>query len=319
MIPAPWLANSRNNRFILNRYPAAAAYSLRKLIRSSTRCLRVRRSSDNSETDIGYVGKELDQSSLTSFCGAGDGFVTKWYNQMTDGASGNFAQTTAADQPEIVTSGSVLILHSKPVFKFSNSTKNIACDDLTLFKNKDYNRIYFTISKPDSQRLDDFYPIRVLDGSYERFHMRFGSTASTGRDMYCAAIPDNRAMGTPGVDTDTWYMYDDDGSPTQFHSSISTINVMANWNSASSGVPVGSGKRHSKITRHTSDLTTSIYQSGAADQNTVNADATSFKIGPITPGDPDAVGVGYHELIIYSSATYHDNDSDISADIAAYY
>jgi len=54
----------------------------------------------------------LDTSSLTNFCGSGNGFVTTWYDQS--GNARNATQTTAANQPQIVSSGSLLTLNSKP-------------------------------------------------------------------------------------------------------------------------------------------------------------------------------------------------------------
>lgn len=107
---------------LLDDYPnAAAAYSLRKLRADYTgSAIRVRRSSDNTEQDIGFnTTGNLDTSSLTSFCGSGDGFVTTWYDQS--GTANNAIQTTAANQPQIVSSGNVLILNSKPRLAFDGS------------------------------------------------------------------------------------------------------------------------------------------------------------------------------------------------------
>lgn len=100
---------------LLDAYPnAAAAYSLR-LLRSGYfgYAIRVRRSSDNTEQDIGFTALgALDTTSLTSFCGSGNGFVTTWYDQS--GNARNATQTTAANQPQIVSSGSVILQNSKP-------------------------------------------------------------------------------------------------------------------------------------------------------------------------------------------------------------
>ena len=103
--------------YLLNDYPnAAAAYSLRKLRSAYTgSAIRVRRSSDNTEQDIGFVNNILDTLSLTSFCGSGNGFVTTWYDQS--GNARNATQSTAANQPQIVASGAVLTLNSKPTLK----------------------------------------------------------------------------------------------------------------------------------------------------------------------------------------------------------
>lgn len=69
---------------ILDLYPnATSAYSLRRLRSTySGPAIRVRRSSDNTEQDIAFTPSgDLDESALLSFVGAGNGFVTTWYDQ----------------------------------------------------------------------------------------------------------------------------------------------------------------------------------------------------------------------------------------------
>jgi hypothetical protein len=84
---------------------AAAAYSLRKLRTAySGSAIRVRRSSDNTESDIGFTSSgDLDESALLSFVGSGSGFVRTWYDQS--GNARNAVQTTVANQPPVVVSG----------------------------------------------------------------------------------------------------------------------------------------------------------------------------------------------------------------------
>jgi hypothetical protein len=105
---------------LLDTYTGAAvAYSLRKLRTDySGNAIRVRRSSDNTEQNIGFSGNDLDTASLLTFCGAGNGFVTTWYDQS--GNTNNSVQTTAANQPQIVASGSVINVNSKPAIRFSS-------------------------------------------------------------------------------------------------------------------------------------------------------------------------------------------------------
>jgi len=120
---------------ILDSYPnAAAAYSLRKLRSAYTgSAIRVRRSSDNTEQDIGFiqVGTDfiLDTSSLTSFCGSGNGFVTTWYDQS--GNSNNAVQSTATNQPQIVSSGSVITENSKSTLQFDGTNDRIGFTEIT--------------------------------------------------------------------------------------------------------------------------------------------------------------------------------------------
>jgi hypothetical protein len=109
---------------LLDNYSgAAAAYSLRKLDKNYTgSAIRVRRSNDNSEQDIGFTSSgDLDTASLKTFTGANSGFVVTWYNQADSaGVFGirNATQTTAANQPRIVNAGTVERLNNKVVLKF---------------------------------------------------------------------------------------------------------------------------------------------------------------------------------------------------------
>jgi hypothetical protein len=93
---------------------AAAAYSLRRLSSSYTgKAIRVRRSVGSpSEIDIGFSGENLNIAALESFCSGTDGFVTTWYDQSGNGRDAT--QTTAANQPQIVSSGAVITLNLKP-------------------------------------------------------------------------------------------------------------------------------------------------------------------------------------------------------------
>lgn len=96
---------------------AAAAYSLRLLRSAYTGdAIRVRRASDNTEQDIGFVDGELDTSTLTTFCSGTNGFVKTWYDQSSNG--NNATQTTASNQPQIVSSGSVILENGKPSVQF---------------------------------------------------------------------------------------------------------------------------------------------------------------------------------------------------------
>jgi hypothetical protein len=99
---------------LLDTYPnASVAYSLRQLRTAYTgAAIRVRRSSDNAEQDINFVSGDLDTSSLLTFCGAGNGFITTWYDQS--GNANNATQATAANQPRIVNAGVIDVVNGKP-------------------------------------------------------------------------------------------------------------------------------------------------------------------------------------------------------------
>jgi hypothetical protein len=109
-------------KLLLDENPGASvAYSLRKLRSTYTgSSIRVRRSSDNAEQNIGFVGGILDTAALLSFCGSGNGFVTTFYDQS--GNAKNSVQTSAGSQPRIVLSGNLETLNSKPTINYISAT-----------------------------------------------------------------------------------------------------------------------------------------------------------------------------------------------------
>jgi hypothetical protein len=100
---------------------AKSVYSLRKLNPIYTgNCIRIRRSNDNAETDIGFVGNNLDTASITTFVGANSAFVTTWYEQSGNGSKA--IQTTALNQPRIVNEGTLYTENGKPSIEFLGTT-----------------------------------------------------------------------------------------------------------------------------------------------------------------------------------------------------
>ena len=66
--------------YLLDTYPATAAYSLRKLRTGVTNVISVRRSSDNAELD--FTADEIIDGTLTTWVGANNGFITRIYDQV---------------------------------------------------------------------------------------------------------------------------------------------------------------------------------------------------------------------------------------------
>ena len=107
---------------LLDLYPnAAAAYSLRQLRSGVTNVVRVRRSSDNTEQD--FTATQVTNGTLTTFCGAGNGFVRTWYDQSGNGL--HVGQTNTANQPQIVTSGVLDTEGSSPCITHSAATNSL--------------------------------------------------------------------------------------------------------------------------------------------------------------------------------------------------
>ena len=139
-VPAPSFTG------LLDTYSGAAvAYSAaRRLSSTYTGALiRVRRSSDNTEQDIGYDSNNvLDESALTTFVGANNGFVTKWYDQS--GNAKNLENSTALNQPKIVNSGTVLKDNSKPALSFNGTSQYLAVTDNTILHASSLTSCFYT-------------------------------------------------------------------------------------------------------------------------------------------------------------------------------
>jgi len=115
---------------LLDQYGgAAAAYSLRNLsIYNTSPVVRVRRSGDNTESD--FTAAQVSDGTLAAWVGAGNnGFVRTWYDQSGNGR--NAIQTTTAQQPQIVSSGAVLVDGSNPVLAFNPSAAVSSNQNLT--------------------------------------------------------------------------------------------------------------------------------------------------------------------------------------------
>lgn len=90
-------------QYILDVLGAAeAAYGMNQLREAySGSAIRVRRSSDNAESDIGFnPDGTFNNTAFTTFIGAGQGFCTTMYDQS--GGGRNLVQATTANQPEVV-------------------------------------------------------------------------------------------------------------------------------------------------------------------------------------------------------------------------
>lgn len=99
-----------------------AAYGLGRLLSSYTGPgVRVRRSSDGAETDIGFTALgALDVAALLAFSGAGSAFVVTWYDQSGNGR--HATQTVTASQPRLVNAGVVDVgPNGRPILVFSGA------------------------------------------------------------------------------------------------------------------------------------------------------------------------------------------------------
>jgi len=126
-----WLITGREagSLGLLDQYAgAAAAYSLRSLTLYYTGpVVRVRRSSDNTEAD--FTATQVSDGTMVDWVGAGnDGYVCTWYDQSGNGR--NAEQTTTANQPQIVSSGNLIIKNGKPSALFNGTSSALLANSL---------------------------------------------------------------------------------------------------------------------------------------------------------------------------------------------
>lgn len=95
-----------------------AAYSLRRLYKSfNGSSIRVRRSSDNAEADIGFTRKNtLNTTQLLNFVGSGDGDVMVWSDQTNNGY--HLIQEVPF---RIVASGVLITENNNPAMRSNNT------------------------------------------------------------------------------------------------------------------------------------------------------------------------------------------------------
>lgn len=107
--------------YFLDSFPSASmVYSLRKLsCNYSGNCIKIRRNSDNTEQDIGYVSNYVDTASMKTFVGANSAYVVTFYDQSGNGY--NATQSTSANQPRIMNAGAIEYQNSKVTMYFDGS------------------------------------------------------------------------------------------------------------------------------------------------------------------------------------------------------
>jgi hypothetical protein len=139
---------------LLAQYPgAAAAYSLRQLTTAYTgSAIKVRRT-NLDEMDIGFDAfGNLDTSALLAFTGTGalnNGFITTWYDQS--GNARNATQTTALNQPQIVSAGSVILENSKSTISFLSGLSGL---DFSTFSGSSVTMFMIVKAKNDPALTD---------------------------------------------------------------------------------------------------------------------------------------------------------------------
>ena len=272
---------------------ATVAYSLRKLRTAYTgNSIRVRRSSDNAEQDFGFVANDLDTASLLTFCGAGNGFVTTWYDQSTNGL--NFTQITAGSQPRIVNGGVLNIVNSLPAI-FGNGNFSMSIPSSTNLFNFLHNGSQSFITSV--QKSDDLLGVKRLYGNLG------GQSSRVGYQNFSNSLTINCTIGR-GVSSNL--------TVNNNSSSILTTNQYLLSNEIDAG-------------NATASLRSKMYLNGStaiANNILTNAPSTANAFANFTIFDDGSnaqrfIG-SFQELLIYPS-NQSSNRNGIESNINSYY
>ncbi len=217
---------------------ASVAYGLRRLYGSWTgAAIRVERSSDNAQLDIGFTASgDLDIAALLAFVGSGSGFVTIWYDQS--GNNRHATQTTAAKQPQIVVNGVVQTQNEKPAIRLQTSQLDIT--GITSFTSGYVGAIASAAAAGDNAPVVLYSSGAFLGfgrgGSQVRFRMRNPDPAFT-------TPPSPYAVSNP-INTNTLMSYTTDGV-ANINNYLNGALVWQDTSAASFNPVIGIGGNHS--------------------------------------------------------------------------
>lgn len=110
-------------------YPAL--FSMKKCHIGANKCLRLRRSSDDAESDFGFVSNEVDNAGIISWLVGADGYCKTWYDQS--GNNNDAVQNDSSKQPQYDTSEKQLSFDGVNHYMDcgNNSNLNIGVGDFT--------------------------------------------------------------------------------------------------------------------------------------------------------------------------------------------
>jgi len=125
-------ATASSATFLFDDYPGAtAAYSVRLLSSTySGPLVRIRKDTGgqpekdfypDSNNELSLSSSDGGGTTLGSWIGSNDGYITVWYEQTENSLGLDLEQSSASAQPQIVISGSLNVLNSKASLNFDGS------------------------------------------------------------------------------------------------------------------------------------------------------------------------------------------------------
>jgi len=258
-----------------------ASYSVRLFNDSySGDCLRVRRSGDDAEQDIGFSAGVLDTASMESFVTAGggteDGYVVTWFDQSGNGY--DQAQSGTANQPQIVSSGTTITQGSYPAIQFDGS-------------NDFLERSNIISNTADKTTFNVYYPTNV------------------GQSDCIMELSENGSVGETWTLTSETALRCVNRTYVTSAGSSNTYSLLEMWQN---GITIDNASQFKMYLNGTYEARTS---GAAGDLSTANG---SFNIGFSTNGNNPFNGT-QQEVVIYDSSLSDTDREAVRDNINTYY
>lgn len=185
--------------------------------------IRVRRSADNTQADIGHLENgNLDEDALLAWVGAGSGYITKIYDQT---GNGNYLhQSISSKQPRIVNAGTIEKRNGVPVAVFDGIDDALLEFGLPLTTSQSENSSFVVYSIETLTTHRFIYGCGGLSAWYAPSW--YNSTYTNSSKLFS----DNGANGaTPTADTalHSWIGAEDSTNQNHYYDGV---NVRSNSN-----------------------------------------------------------------------------------------
>jgi hypothetical protein len=262
----------------LPRFGIDAAYSVRRLFNEyNGPLMRVRRSSDNAELDIGYTKFNLlDEASILNFCGISTGTVVAWYDQSGNGYTAGVSNAAySVGFPVIYQSGTILRLLGSPTIPaifFASSNGLITS---TTLPNFNFNSV-FAVESHQYQGIDSSNE-RIYDKRRSNLLLSVFRTAGINLSEYTYGRGGASSLSLNTFPSATFFakpLILDESAPTDVSADIRVNNALQ---------------------------TIEVFRTGAQQDNANFALGIGTNVINVPPGGGNYFSGSISELIIYNT------------------